>query len=177
VLQQLDADGLGMQPEPYRQIWNWRFPLLLSWERHGARLEIRRALEPWPLLCDTPAEGGTTSRFVDSSLQRLELRVNEAFLDAHRLRLCGRDLPLGDGWLGIRYRHSSLFPSLHPCIANQLPLQLEILADGGGERLACFRRDGEPHEFVRDSEPIEPLEAPPWPLPANGLRTIDLRLG
>lgn len=177
VLQQLDADGLDMQPEPYRQIWNWRFPLLLSWEQQGARLEIRRALEPWPLLCDTPAEGGTTSRFVDSSLQRLELRANEAFLAAYRLRLCGRDLPLADGWLGIRYRHSSLFPSLHPCIPNQLPLQLEILAAGSGERLVCFRRDGEPHHFVPDPEPLEPLAAPAWPLPEPGLRTIDLRLG
>ncbi len=185
VLDLLALDGLPLDAEPFRAIWNWRFPLLLAWERDGARLEVRRALEPWPLLCDTPVEGGSTSRFVDSSLQRLEVKANTAFLQSCRLWLNGRQLSLGDGWLGLRYRHSSLYPSLHPCIAPHLPL-----------RLAIEPAAGDPDRFVLDAEAIafapvaesspaataEPAEGwigegPAWPAPVAAQRTLDLRLG
>ncbi len=187
LLDLLALDGLPLEPEPYRAIWEWRFPLLLSWEREGARLEIRRALEPWPLLCDTPVQGGSTSRFVDSSLQRLEFKANTAFLQSCSLRLNGRELPLGDGWLGLRYRHSRLYPSLHPCIDPHLPLQLEIGGQASApDRFVLGAPDAESTAFV----PVSGLEdgpdsAPaldwsprggPWPAPAPGQRTLDLRL-
>ncbi|HHG2224541.1 MULTISPECIES: transglutaminase family protein [unclassified Synechococcus] len=194
VLDLLARDGLVLEPEPFRAIWEWRFPLLLNWEQEGARLEIRRALEPWPLLCDTPVQGGNTSRFVDSSLQRLELKANTAFLQSCSLRLNGRELPLGDGWLGLRYRHSRLYPSLHPCVDPHLPLRLEIsglasaparfeLGAEGSERITFepiavpqagdSAAEGDGPEPNHDWSP----QAPPWPAPSAGLRTLDLRLG
>jgi len=185
----LQADGLDIEAEPFRQLWEWRFPLLLDWQRDDASLEIRQALEPWPLLCDTPVEGGSTSRFVDSSLQRLEIRANHAFLGSHRLRLNGGLVPLGDGWLGLRYRQSSLYPSLHPCIEPHLPLRLEIEAkgeadlQGGPEPIAAFRFDAGDEVFMPVAPSIEaPGEAPgpgraDWRAPADGGRTVDLRLG
>jgi len=167
---------------------------LLDWQRDGASLEIRRALEPWPLLCDTPVEGGSTSRFVDSSLQRLEIKANAAFLANHRLRLNGRVLPLGDGWLGLRYRHSSLYPSLHPCIEPHLPLQLAIegnpdlqdlparfVLDGTGEAGDAFQplspsQEAAAAESSEEAAPPWASDAADWPEPAGGCRTLDLRL-
>lgn len=194
LIARLVGDELPLETAPFRQIWEWRFPLLLDWQRDGASLEIRRALEPWPLLCDTPVEGGSTSRFVDSSLQRLEIKANAAFLANHRLRLNGRVLPLGDGWLGLRYRHSSLYPSLHPCIEPHLPLQLAIEGNQDLQDLpARFVLDGtddtgeafqpvSPSQEPAVAEGSEeagapwPSDAPDWPEPAEGCRTLDLRL-
>ncbi|MFN7678880.1 MAG: transglutaminase family protein, partial [Cyanobacteriota bacterium] len=76
VLADLAAADLVLEPGPFRDLWSWRFNPLLEWE--GApgpdgtlpRLELRPALEPWPLICDTPVEGGSTSRFIDASLRR-----------------------------------------------------------------------------------------------------------
>ncbi len=78
VFTELEAAGVVLNRRIYREIWNWRFPTLLLWRKGDARLTVRRALESWPLLCETPVEGGTTSRFVDTSMQRLEFCSNPA---------------------------------------------------------------------------------------------------
>ncbi len=57
-------------------------PPFLIGSKSSARLTVRKALESWPLLCETPVEGGTTSRFVDTSMQRLEFCGDSAFNDA-----------------------------------------------------------------------------------------------
>ena len=120
----------------YREIWNWRFPTLLLWRKSDARLTVRRALENWPLLCETPVEGGTTSRFVDTSMQRLEFCSNPEFHSAYRIYVNGRALELrraGDVFLsGLRYRRTNLYPSMHPGIPTQLPLLLTLLDRASG---------------------------------------------
>lgn len=149
VLAELAADGLALDPAPFRRIWAWRFPPLLEWQEAvganaSAGLEVRPALEPWPLICDTPVEGGSTSRFVDASLRRLELRLDAGFRRHCQLRLNGRPLPL-DGSaeepLAVRYRHQRLYPSLHPAHAPQMPLRLEILSPSGSHRFLLGAED------------------------------------
>ena len=131
VLAELAADGLPLDPEPFQAIWAWRFPVLLDWHDGEATLTIRQALEPWPLLCDTPVEGGSTSRFVDSSLRRFEVITNPAFRQRYQLQLQGRALPLpSEGPRAVRFRQEALFPCLHPCLPNAVPLRLELLKAG-----------------------------------------------
>jgi hypothetical protein len=129
----------------------------LHWCEGDAELTIRQALEPWPLLCDTPVEGGSTSRFVDSSLRRFELISNDAFRQRHRLRLQGRPLPLpapGEQRpIAVRFRQESLFPCLHPCLPVQVPLQLELLAPESDR--APLQR----WQLLRESDGFEPLTA------------------
>ena len=138
VLADLAADGLPLDPEPFRAIWNWRFPELLHWSQGAAELSIRQALEPWPLLCDTPVEGGSTSRFVDSSLRRFELISNTDLRRRYQLQLQGRPLcwPEQPGQpRAVRFRQEALFPCLHPCLPLDVPLQLELLdAEDGSVR-------------------------------------------
>jgi uncharacterized protein (DUF2126 family) len=190
VLQELAAAGLMLQPEPFRQIWEWRFPALLHWEAtdgqldgEGASLELRPAPEPWPLICDTPLEGGTTSRFVDASLRRIEVITNAAFRRRYQLRLQGRDLPLpaGDQPLAVRYRQQRLYPCLHPGIAPQTPLLLEVLSrEPGSEAMAAGRRI---IGWSLDGERVQPsgapgvttTAAPAWQSQHNQLCSIDLR--
>lgn len=131
ILRDLRRGGYRFDQAIFRQIWDWRCPQMLAFTRGRARLTVRKALEGWPLLCETPLEGGNTSRFVDTSIDRLEFSVNEAFAKAHRVFVQGRELPFEkfpDGSLGagLRYRRTSLYPSLHPGIAPHMPLFVTI---------------------------------------------------
>jgi uncharacterized protein (DUF2126 family) len=139
ILDELEKNGFRLHRGIYRRIWNWRFPVLLDWKKSGVRLTVRKALESWPLLCETPVEGGTTSRFVDTSMQRLEFCGNAAFNE--RCRICVNDRPLalrqvsaGTFLAGLRYRRTNLYPSMHPGIPTQLPLSLTIV-DREAERI------------------------------------------
>lgn len=197
VLADLAAAGLALEAEPFRQIWSWRFPTLLQWQEPAsgsaaaaaaaaagrATLELRPALEPWPLICDTPLEGGTTSRFVDASLQRIELISNAAFRQRYRLRLQGRPLPLppDDQPLAVRYRQQRLYPCLHPGISPQVPLLLEVL-EREGQVIACWQIDGERAEPCGSADQAAngaatsgDDAAAAWQPLQQGLCSIDLR--
>ncbi|SBO42753.1 conserved protein of unknown function [Cyanobium sp. NIES-981] len=195
ILADLAAAGLPLDPEPYRAVWDWRFPALLQWQAPAAapaaaapaRLELRPALEPWPLICDTPREGGFTSRFVDSSLRRFELITDPALCRDHQLVLNGRPLPLRAGQpLAVRYRASRLYPCFHPGIEPHMPLVLQLLpleptdgASTGGARmpLAQWRLEAGARAFT--PEPVEPVSLPlasPWQAQPERPCTVDLRL-
>ena len=203
VLAQLAADGLAPDPGPFRQIWQWRFPQLLHWREGEAELEIRRSLEPWPLLCDTPVEGGSTSRFVDSSLRRFEVITSPAFRQRYGLVLQGRPLALpapGQAQpVAVRYRVERLYPCLHPTIAPHLPLELALVArldaafdsassQGGGpsasqpagpilQRWSLFSEDGGflPQDPAGSAVLVDPAAAP-WRGVSADAVTVDLRL-
>jgi uncharacterized protein (DUF2126 family) len=184
VLADLDEAGLPLTAEPFRAIWRWRFPPLLEWqgEDPGERCSLLPALEPWPLICDTPREGGFTSRFVDASLQRFEVQSSAAFRQRHRLLLNGRPLPLADGPLAVRYRLHRLYPCLHPGIEPHLPLVLQLLgpeADGDGPGLPLAQWRLERAEVGWQAEApgrIPGPLGPPWRPLEPGLCTVDLRL-
>lgn len=153
ILGDLRGAGYDLSEELFRQIWNWKFPVLLAFEQDSSSLTVRRAHESWPLLCETPVDGGTTSRFVDTSMQRLEFAVNDAFAKSATLRIAGRPLALrriaDDRWVaGLRFRRTNLYPSLHPGIPPQMPLEVEIVRDGRakvfrlGHGEAVFRNAG-----------------------------------
>jgi hypothetical protein len=137
-------------------------------------LIVRRGLEGWPLLCETPLEGGSTSRFVDTSIDRLEFSAPSTF--GRRLFVQGRELPFtelpgGRIGAGLRYRRSALYPSLHPGIPVQLPLYIHVEGDRHGWRL-----DPQRIRFTRCGL----KELPPHGAPCRRLRktllTYDLRL-
>lgn len=181
VLADLAAAGLPLEPDVFRQIWQWRFPRLLHWSEPsgGAELEIREALEPWPLLCDTPVEGGFTSRFIDSSMRRLELIGTPALRQRFRLQLNNRHLPWPldpDQPLALRYRHSALYPCLHACMPLNVPLRLHLLTNGG-QRLAAWRLDEGDNGFQPDPEPApENAAAETWSVLDADTCTVDMRL-
>lgn len=171
VLADLARAGLSMPHQIFSDIVDWRFPVLF---RAPSGLVVRKACEGWPLLCETPLEGGTTSRFVDTSIERLEFSVPPGF--EAKIRVQGRllslsELPDGKRGAGLRYRRSALYPSLHPGLPIQLPLYVAI--------------DGEPHAWRLDSDQrmfveCDRTEAPQDGIPCKKLRpdllTYDLRL-
>jgi uncharacterized protein (DUF2126 family) len=144
ILRDLHRDGFKLNPKTFREIWDWRCPKSLDFAREGAAFTVRKALEGWPLLCETPMEGGSTSRFVDTSMERLELLGNDAFAAKYRVYVQGRELPLApfgrDAHLaGLRYRATALHPSLHPGLPPHLPLFLTIVEKESGKPVAAYK--------------------------------------
>jgi uncharacterized protein (DUF2126 family) len=181
ILRDLKRDGFKLNPETYRKIWDWRCPKSLDFESDGARLTVRKALEDWPLLCETPMEGGNTSRFVDTSMERLELLANDAFKARCQVFAQGRELPLAEFGpdaqiAGLRYRSTALYPSLHPGLPPHLPLYLTIVERKTGKILSAQKLASGSRAFAE----CPPREIKLSRRPCRKLReqslTFDLRL-
>lgn len=178
---QLRDAGCPLPMDVFREIWNWRFPAVLSHHDGEAKLQVRRAHESWPLLCETPVDGGTTSRFVDTSMHRLEILANDAFANSHDLYVHGRRLSLTpvsqDTWLaGLRYRRSCLYPCLHPGLPIHLPLDFVIEEKSTGEPLAAYRMDFHATSFRKVDDSVLPRREQPCRPIFDGALTHDLRL-
>ncbi len=186
ILGELRADGIDLPAQIFREIWAWRFPTLLTADFGASTLTVRRVCESWPLLCETPSEGGSMSRFVDTSIERLEFGADAAFAGAYRVFVNGRELESGpltglDGGpvgCGLRYRRTALFPSLHPGIKPHLPLELTVQSrqDGKVESRYVLREDR--REFVAqgDGFKAEHKPGPPAVKAEPSQLTYDLRL-
>lgn len=180
LLDELETAGCRLPRKVFREIWHWKFPRILEHGTKGARLEARRAHESWPLLCETPVEGGSTSRFVDTSMHRIELRANDAFVEKFGIHVRGRKLSLKqvapDTWLaGVRYRRSCLYPCLHPGIPIDFPLDV-VISRKDGDAIAGYRMDFNATDFA----PMNLADSPPRGKPCRpvfkGALTHDLRL-
>lgn len=165
VLADLRDAGFKLPRKVFTDIIDWRCPVML---KSKTGLTIRKALESWPLLCETPLEGGSTSRFVDTSIERLEFSAPAGV----RVFVQGRELPVAPT-AGLRYRRTALYPCLHPGIPVMLPLYVAIETKRTRE---TWRLDAHARTFTK----CEPREAPAIAAPCRRLRddllTYDLRL-
>jgi uncharacterized protein (DUF2126 family) len=178
ILADLRAAGFALPVEVYREIVDWRFPTMLDESFAGGRLAIRLAHEGWPLLCETPLEGGSTSRFVDTSIERLEFTASPEFAARHRVFVQGRELPLaplpGSHFgAGLRYRRTALYPSLHPGVPVQLPLFIVV---GGAGKRRVFRLNPNRRTFRTCPARLAPPPGAPCKKLHERLLTFDLRL-
>ncbi|MES2568514.1 MAG: transglutaminase family protein [Verrucomicrobiota bacterium] len=180
ILRDLRKAGFNLPEAVYKEIAAWRFPTMLDYRVEGATLTIRKAHEGWPLLCETPLEGGSTSRFVDTSIERLEFLANRQFADSCRIHVQGRRLELqafpGEKFgAGLRYRRTALYPSLHPGIPAQMPLFVTL---SRGRNRTLYKLDFSARTFVPCEEAVaEPAQNPrPCRKLHPTLVTCDLRL-
>ncbi len=110
----------------------FRFPLVGSVQTGGMELTLRNALEPWHVMGEEGTAGGT-ARYVDSSLERIEVRVT-GFNESRYCVTCnGRPMPMqstgteGDFVAGVRYKAWSPPSALHPSIGVHSPLTFDIV--------------------------------------------------
>jgi hypothetical protein len=143
-------------------------------------LTIRKALESWSLLAETPTLGGSTSRFVDSSIERIELAAASTFYQQYAVFANGRELAFRsfspkESIAGWRYRKSALYPSLHPLIGVQLPLSI-VLVDRETDQIhKLFKLYPDATAFVEEP-PRELKRGKPCESPTPGMYTCDLRI-
>ncbi len=135
----LGVAGLCFDPAWWEPLLDERFPVLGRMRLEGGEVLVRQALEPWPLMAEI-ADGGTTSRVVDNSTDRIEISVaNPAALTERRILVNGVALAMRevDGMLvaGVRYKSAIGWPAFHPHIPAQSPLQIEVV--DGVKQVLC----------------------------------------
>ncbi len=114
---------------PFRE---FRFPGIGSINVKGMQLDIHSALEPWHVLGEESSAQGT-SRYVDSSVERVEVAVHGFAGDRYMLTCNGRRIPLretgvrGHYVAGVRYKAWQPFSALHPTINSHTPLVFDIV--------------------------------------------------
>lgn len=132
ILSDLNNFGFEVKMEYFSPHFEFRFPVMGKVNYEGISLELRTAIEPWYVLGEEPA-GGATSRFVDSSLERLQIKVN-GLTDKRYIVCCnGQKVPLHHTGVeqeyvaGIRYRAWQPPSCLHPTIGVHSPLTFDII--------------------------------------------------
>jgi uncharacterized protein (DUF2126 family) len=132
VLDELERSGFALDPEWFAPHFEFRFPLYGEVAVRGTRLSLRQALEPWHVLGEENVPGGA-ARFVDSSVERLEVHVSGLTPDRYAVTCNGRTMPLqptgrnGEYVAGVRYRAWQPPSALHPTIPVQAPLTFDIV--------------------------------------------------
>ncbi|HVZ27982.1 MAG TPA: transglutaminase family protein, partial [Rhizomicrobium sp.] len=130
VLADMNSHGFSFDPAWFKPHWEFRFPLLGKVQYENVAMELRGALEPWHVMGEEGAVGGTV-RYVDSSVERLEVRASGLVESRHQLLVNGRPMPLrpisqGEGVGGVRFKAWAPAHGLHPTIAPHTPLTIEV---------------------------------------------------
>jgi uncharacterized protein (DUF2126 family)/transglutaminase-like putative cysteine protease len=124
--------GYPLQASWFAPHFEFRFPRYGDYAAQGAQLELRAALEPWHVMGEQGAPGGTV-RYVDSSVERLQVLATGLVGDRRVLTCNGRRVPLaptgnvGEYVGGVRYRAWQPPSALHPTIGVHAPLVFDLV--------------------------------------------------
>jgi len=165
ILYYLKVRGFSLPLEPFEAHWNFRFPLQGSFTHEDLELELRTALEPWPVLGEEPGTSGTV-RYVDSSVERLELRVKNWDEDRYVLSCRGYQIPLhldekNRTWIaGLRFKAWNLASGLHPSIRADGTVIIDIYDRYTRRNVAgCTYFSAHPAGRNYEEEPLNSFEA------------------
>jgi uncharacterized protein (DUF2126 family)/transglutaminase-like putative cysteine protease len=165
VTADLRAHGYPFQQEWLAPFLEFRFPLIGTTEIAGVTLELRNAIEPWPVLGEEVALT-TSARYVDSSVERLQVLVSGMTAGRHLVTCNGVAVPLrptgtpGEFVAGVRYRAWSPHSALHPTIGVHAPLVFDLVDRWNGRSLGgCTYHVSHPGGTSYEHFPVNANEA------------------
>ena len=131
----------------------------------GVQIELRQAIEPWHVLGEE-ISGSGTSRYVDSSVERLQVKVNNMIEGRHQVVCNGRPIPLhptgipGEYVAGVRFKAWSPYSALHPTIGVHAPLIFDLVDSWNTRSMGgCTYHVSHPGGLSYDTFPINANEA------------------
>ena len=165
VLEDLKRAGYPFEPVWFAAQREFRFPLIGTAAYRGIEIELRHALEPWHVLGEDAAAGGT-ARYVDSSVERLQVKLAGVTNGRHRLVCNGRYVPLratgrqAEYIAGIRYRAWQPPRALHPTIPVDAPLVFDLFDSWSGRAVGgCTYHVSHPGGRSFETFPVNANEA------------------
>ena len=132
VLAEMRSAGYAFEDAWFAPHFEFRFPLIGTLQSAGMEINLRSALEPWHVMGEESGGGGT-ARYVDSSLERLEVHVSGFNQSRYVITCNGQPLPLqttgtaGEYVAGVRYKAWNPPSSLHPSIGIHAPLVFDVV--------------------------------------------------
>ena len=165
VISETQDAGMPLDASWFGPHFEFRFPVIGEASVRGMYMELRDAIEPWYVLGEEPA-GGATARYVDSSVERLQVKVRGLTDQRHVITCNGRKVPLhptgteGEYVAAVRYRGWQPPSCLHPTIPVDEPLVFDVLDTWLKKSLGgCKYHVGHPGGNNPEKFPVNAYEA------------------